>query len=80
MSVTPKEEQANSDFDQLKSRLKATWMTGDYDVFARLHGEGRRAFLPAARHQAGYTAARCRLRRRATRVDCGKGRGKGYRL
>jgi ubiquinone/menaquinone biosynthesis C-methylase UbiE len=35
MSVTPKEEQANSDFDQLKSRLKATWMTGDYDVFSR---------------------------------------------
>ena len=35
MSVTPKEEQANRDFDQLKSRLKATWMTGDYDVFSR---------------------------------------------
>ncbi|MGH9356206.1 MAG: class I SAM-dependent methyltransferase [Terriglobia bacterium] len=24
-----------TDFDQLKSRLKATWMTGDYDVFSR---------------------------------------------
>jgi SAM-dependent methyltransferase len=35
MSATPKEEQPNSDFDQLKSRLKATWMTGDYDVFSR---------------------------------------------
>src|SRR5512132_1579084 len=35
MSVTPQKEQANSDFDQLKGRLKTTWMTGDYDVFSR---------------------------------------------
>ena len=25
----------SADLDQLKSRLKSTWMTGDYDVFAR---------------------------------------------
>jgi SAM-dependent methyltransferase len=26
---------SSSDFDQLKSRLKTTWMTGDYDLFSR---------------------------------------------
>jgi SAM-dependent methyltransferase len=25
----------NADFDQLKTRLKATWMSGDYDLFSR---------------------------------------------
>ena len=25
----------NADFDQLKTRLKATWMTGDYGLFSR---------------------------------------------
>lgn len=29
------EKQMASDFDQLKIRLKATWMTGDYDLFSR---------------------------------------------
>ena len=28
-------EQPTSEFDQLKARLKTTWMTGDYDVFSR---------------------------------------------
>jgi len=27
--------QTSEEFDQLKSRLKATWMTGDYDLFSR---------------------------------------------
>jgi SAM-dependent methyltransferase len=27
--------QATTEFDQLKSRLKTTWMTGDYDTFSR---------------------------------------------
>ena len=30
-----KEILTSADFDQLKTRLKSTWMTGDYDVFAR---------------------------------------------
>lgn len=29
------EKETASDFDQLKTRLKATWMTGDYDLFSR---------------------------------------------
>ena len=34
-NAVAKEILTNADFDQLKTRLKATWMTGDYDVFAR---------------------------------------------
>ena len=35
MNATAKETRTNTEFDQLKTRLKATWMTGDYDRFAR---------------------------------------------
>jgi len=35
MSAIAKEVLTTADLDQLKSRLKTTWMTGDYDVFAR---------------------------------------------
>ena len=35
MNAIAKEKQTTTDFDQLKSRLKATWMTGDYDLFSR---------------------------------------------
>src|SRR5262245_30347578 len=35
MSAIVKETEAATDFDQVKARLKATWMTGDYDVFSR---------------------------------------------
>src|SRR5436305_12371247 len=34
-NAVAKEILTSADFDQLKTRLKATWMTGDYDVFAR---------------------------------------------
>src|ERR1041385_7117535 len=34
-NAVAKEISTSADFDQLKTRLKATWMTGDYDVFAR---------------------------------------------
>jgi SAM-dependent methyltransferase/uncharacterized damage-inducible protein DinB len=34
-NAVAKEILTNADFDQLKTRLKTTWMTGDYDVFAR---------------------------------------------
>ena len=32
MNAIAKETQTTKDFDQLKSRLKATWMTGNYDL------------------------------------------------
>src|SRR5690242_11407228 len=34
-NAVAKEILTTADFDQLKTRLKTTWMTGDYDVFAR---------------------------------------------
>ena len=35
MNAIAKEIQTTKDFDQLKTRLKTTWMTGDYDLFSR---------------------------------------------
>ena len=35
MSTIAKETQTTKDFEQLKSRLKTTWATGDYDLFSR---------------------------------------------
>jgi len=34
-NAVAKEILTNADFDQLKTRLKSTWMTGDYDLFSR---------------------------------------------
>jgi ubiquinone/menaquinone biosynthesis C-methylase UbiE len=35
MNAIEKEMQTTQDFEQLKTRLKKTWMTGDYDIFSR---------------------------------------------
>src|SRR5438094_8345433 len=35
MSANAKAVQTSQEFDELKSRLKMTWMTGDYDLFSR---------------------------------------------
>lgn len=35
MSAIAKDTENVGEFDQLKARLKATWMTGDYDLFSR---------------------------------------------
>ncbi|MEP7363857.1 MAG: class I SAM-dependent methyltransferase [Acidobacteriota bacterium] len=35
MNATAMDTQTAQDLEQLKTRLKATWMAGDYDVFAR---------------------------------------------
>jgi SAM-dependent methyltransferase len=35
MSSTAVATRTSTDFDELKTRLKTTWMTGDYDVFSR---------------------------------------------
>jgi hypothetical protein len=32
---TSRAAQTSKGFDELKVRLKATWMTGDYDLFSR---------------------------------------------
>jgi SAM-dependent methyltransferase len=36
---------STSEFDQLKSRLKTTWMTGDYDTFSRYMERDAEAFF-----------------------------------
>jgi len=35
MNAMVKETQTDKSFDELKTRLRATWMTGDYDLFSR---------------------------------------------
>src|SRR3954468_17390018 len=38
--------QVSKEFDELKTRLKATWMTGDYDLFSRfMENDAERFFL-----------------------------------
>lgn len=39
-----KESEMTSEFDQLKSRLKTTWMAGDYDLFSRYMENGAEEF------------------------------------
>jgi ubiquinone/menaquinone biosynthesis C-methylase UbiE len=64
MSATPNENQVTGDFDQLKSRLKATWMTGDYDVFSRYMEKDAESFF----QQLGITPGL-----RLLDVGCGAG-------
>ena len=45
MSAIAKETQTNTDFEQLKTRLKTTWMTGDYDSFSRYMQKDAEAFF-----------------------------------
>ena len=35
MNATAQKNQTSKEFDDLKARLKSTWMTGDYDLFSR---------------------------------------------
>jgi len=35
MNAIAKETKTNKEFEQLKTRLKTTWTTGDYDRFSR---------------------------------------------
>src|SRR5689334_2055414 len=45
MSAIAKEILTTADLDQLKVRLKSTWMAGDYDVFARYMEKDAEAFF-----------------------------------
>jgi ubiquinone/menaquinone biosynthesis C-methylase UbiE len=45
MNATATSTSTTKDFDQLKVRLKATWMTGDYDVFSRYMEKGAEQFF-----------------------------------
>jgi len=45
MSAVVAGAQTTTDFEQLKTRLKTTWMTGDYDVFSRYMEEDAEQFF-----------------------------------
>lgn len=45
MNAIVKETQTTKDFEQLKARLKATWTTGDYDLFSRFMEKGADEFF-----------------------------------
>jgi 2-polyprenyl-3-methyl-5-hydroxy-6-metoxy-1,4-benzoquinol methylase len=45
MSAIAKEPVATDEFEQLKARLKVTWMTGDYDLFSRFMENDAKVFF-----------------------------------
>jgi SAM-dependent methyltransferase len=64
MSAIAKEVLTTADLDQLKVRLKSTWMTGDYDVFARYMEKDAEVFYRRLGIKAGT---------RLLDVGCGAG-------
>jgi len=64
MSATTEQTQAIKDFDELKTRLKATWMAGDYDLFSRFMEKDAEQFF----HRLGV-----RPGTRLLDVGCGAG-------
>jgi len=45
MKAIAKEKHTSREFDELKTRLKATWMTGDYDLFSRFMQDDAEEFF-----------------------------------
>ena len=64
MSATTSGTGTSSEFDQLKTRLKTTWMTGDYDVFSRYMEKDAEQFYQRLNIKAGT---------RLLDVGCGAG-------
>jgi ubiquinone/menaquinone biosynthesis C-methylase UbiE len=64
MNAIAKGTQTSRDFEQLKNRLKTTWMAGDYDLFARSMEKGAEQFF----QRLGVTAGT-----RLLDVGCGAG-------
>ena len=50
------------EIDELKTRLKETWMAGDYDRFSRYMEQGARIFYEQIDVPPGMPATRCGLR------------------
>ena len=53
MNAIAKDTLAEKEFDQLKTRLKATWMTGDYDLFSRFMEKDAEQFVTALNIKPG---------------------------
>ena len=49
MSTIAKDTETSQEFDELKSRLKTTWMTGDYDLFSRFMEKDAQQFFERLR-------------------------------
>src|SRR3954451_20186070 len=64
MLSTTTEIQPTDELAQLKDRLKATWMTGDYDVFSRYMEAGAKKF---------FERLNIKLGTRLLDVGCGAG-------
>jgi SAM-dependent methyltransferase len=64
MNAIAKDTLAEKEFDQLKTRLKATWMTGDYDLFSRFMEKDAEQFVTALNIKPGT---------RLLDVGCGAG-------
>ncbi len=64
MGVVTKETQTATEFDQLKVRLRTTWMTGDYDLFSRFMEKDAERFF----HRLGIAPGT-----RVLDVGCGAG-------
>ncbi len=64
MNAIAKDTLAEKEFDQLKARLKATWMTGDYDLFSRFMEKGAEQFVTGLNIKPGT---------RLLDVGCGAG-------
>jgi len=67
------------EIDGLKTRLKETWMAGDYDRFSRYMEQGARIFYEQLDIPAGMPAARCRLRLGSGSAMGGTGWSECYR-
>ena len=65
MNVMTKETSTSKEFDELKIRLKATWMAGDYDLFSRFTEKNAERFF----RRLGVTPGT-----RLLDVGCGAGR------
>ena len=64
MNAIAKETLAEKDFEQLKALLKATWMTGDYDLFSRFMEKDAEQFVTGLNIKPGT---------RLLDVGCGAG-------
>ena len=64
VSATAQQTLTTTELDQLKTRLKATWMTGDYDVFSRYMEKDAEVFYQRLGVQPGT---------RLLDVGCGAG-------